>query len=187
MQAKEFSNLLSSLSACHEASEWAGGKDLKTVWETCERGDWLLWLCVRMIGKEGWPSRQDVVLAACDCAEPALRYVRVGEDRPRKAIETARAWARGEATIEEVRETRRAASDAAARAASDAFAAAYAFTSGRIAATAAYADATAYAAATSAYATSTAANAARDKVLFETAEYAVSVLISMDTPGSKFL
>ena len=77
-----------------------------------------------MIGKEGWPSRQDVVLAACDCAEPALRYVRVGEDRPRKAIETARAWARGEATIEEVRETRRAASDAASAAAATAYAAA---------------------------------------------------------------
>src|SRR5271166_325417 len=123
MNAKTFSELLLSLRACLEAKEWALGKDLKTVWETCERGDWLLWLCGRMAGKEGWPSQQDVVLAACDCAETALQYVRVGEDRPRKCIETVRAWVRGEANIDDVLEAR---SSAAVYAASSVYAAAYA-------------------------------------------------------------
>jgi hypothetical protein len=53
--------------------------------------------------------RQELVLAACDCAETALRYVPEGEHRPRLAIETARRWARGEATVKEVDAARVAA------------------------------------------------------------------------------
>jgi hypothetical protein len=120
-----FDALLKSLGACADARTWAKGKNFAEVWTTCERGNWLLWLCGRMIGKEGWPTRQQVVLAACDCAELALVHVRKGEDRPRIAVETARKWARGEATLEEVATARRAAADAAADAAA-ADAAAYA-------------------------------------------------------------
>ncbi|MFO0474195.1 MAG: putative immunity protein, partial [Alphaproteobacteria bacterium] len=76
------------------------------MWADCERPDWLLWWAAHSV------PRQELVLAACDCAELALRYVPQGEDRPRLAIETARRWARGEATVKEVR-----AADAAALAA----------------------------------------------------------------------
>ncbi len=120
MNAVEFSRLLCDLRACPEAQFWAKGKTLARVWETCERGDWLLWLCAKMIGKSDWPTHQEVVLAACDCAETALKYLKSDEDRPRIAIETARRWAIGKATIEE---TSAAAADAAA-AAADAAAAA---------------------------------------------------------------
>lgn len=51
-------------------------------------------------------------LLACDFAEATLKYVPEGEDRPRLAIETARRFARGEATKEEFE-----AVEAAARAA----------------------------------------------------------------------
>jgi len=37
-------NLLIKLEACREAIEWVGDKDLKEAWETCHRGDWMLWL-----------------------------------------------------------------------------------------------------------------------------------------------
>jgi hypothetical protein len=47
----------------------------------------------------------------------ALVHVPPGEERPRVAIETAEAWCRGEATIEEVRKASRNAADAAAAAA----------------------------------------------------------------------
>ena len=57
-----------------------------------------------------------VVLAACACARNALRHVPPGEARPLRAIETAEAWTRGEATAEQVS----AASFYAAQAASDA-------------------------------------------------------------------
>jgi hypothetical protein len=124
MTDKEFMALLRELRACSEAVKWAKGKSLSEVWEQCERGDWLLWLCGRMADKEGWPTRKEVVLAACACAEPALKYVKAGEDRPRIAIETARKWVRGEATLEEVRTAAYAAAYAAAAYAAYAYAAA---------------------------------------------------------------
>jgi len=122
MKSTEFMQLLKSLGACEEARLWARRKTLKKVWESCERGDWLLWLCARMIGKPGWPTHQEIVLAACDCAETALQYVKKGKDRPRIAIETARRWADGKATLQEVR----AAADAADAAYAAYAAAAYA-------------------------------------------------------------
>ena len=157
MTADKFSSLLDSLRACPEAKKWATGKDLKTVWETCERGDWLLWLCGHMVGAEGWPTRQEVVLAACDCAETALRYVEPGETRPAECIRVVRAWAEGKATIKQVREVSRAA-DAAADAAAYAAAAAAAYA-------AAYAAEAAYAADAAADAAYAAAAAARKKAL----------------------
>ena len=36
--------LLISLNACKPAMEWAGDKTWKEIFETCHRGDWLLWL-----------------------------------------------------------------------------------------------------------------------------------------------
>jgi len=97
---------LTSRDACEAAMDWLGDRDSSQMWAECERPDWLLWWAAHVV------PRQELVLAACDCAELALRYVPEGEHRPRLAIETARRWARGEATVEEVR-----AADAAALAA----------------------------------------------------------------------
>jgi len=92
-------DLLTRLEACPEAAAWAETQpDLATAWNACERGDWMLWLAGRVAVK-----REDVVLAACACARTALVHVQAGEDRPRVAIETAERWARGEATLNEVR------------------------------------------------------------------------------------
>ena len=113
MNAAEFSALLADLNACSEAREWAKGKNLRVVWQTCDQADWLLWLVGRMEGIEGWPDRKAIVAVACDCAELALSFVTRGEDRPRLAIETTRKWLRDEATIEQVR-TAAAAARAAA-------------------------------------------------------------------------
>ena len=113
MNAKQFAALLVELNACSEAQEWAGGKSLAVVWKTCKRGDWLLWLCGKMADKPNWPTRKEVVLAACDCAKLALKYVPKGEERPRKCLETVRAWAAGNATTDEVRTAKRDAADAA--------------------------------------------------------------------------
>ena len=79
---------------------------------------------------------------AANCAEHVLplftaRYP--GDDRPRQAIETARAWSRGEASIYEARETAFAA-HAAARSASDAAAREAARSAGHAVATAHMAD-----------------------------------------------
>ena len=116
MTAKQLKRLLTELGASQEAVQWAEGKNLRDAWNTCERPDWMLSLCDRMAGRRGWPTREQVVLAACDCAERALRFVPPDEDRPRKAIETVRKWAEGRATLDEVREAADAARTAAVKA-----------------------------------------------------------------------
>ena len=62
-----------------------------------------------MAKKPNWPTRKEVVLAACDCAKLSLKHVPAGEKRSRKCLETVRAWTSGNATLYEVR----AAADAA--------------------------------------------------------------------------
>jgi hypothetical protein len=102
--------LLESLGACDSAVEWAGRRRLSAAsWRGCERGDWMLWLAARV----DVPHKR-IVLAACAAARYSLHLVPVGEDRPRIAIETAERWARGRATLDEVRA---AAADASAYAA----------------------------------------------------------------------
>lgn len=39
---------LIELNACEEAREWANGKTWPEIFETCHRGDWLLWLFKRV-------------------------------------------------------------------------------------------------------------------------------------------
>jgi hypothetical protein len=102
--------------ACSEARLWLGRRrSAPKAWKECRRGDWMLWLLARR-----GADRKQLVMAACECARLSLHHVPAGEDRPRKAIETAEAWCRGEASLEEVR----AAADAAYAAAAAAYAAA---------------------------------------------------------------
>ena len=152
MNAKELLVLLRAMGACKEAVEWVKGKTFAEAWQQCERADWMLWLCGRMIGTVAWPTRQEIVLVLCDLAETALPFFerKYPKDlRPRKSIEITRAWAQGKATIDQVREARAAAdADAADAAAADAaYAAAYAAYAAAYAADAAAADAAAAAAA----------------------------------------
>ncbi len=93
------------------------------------------------VGKGKRVSEQDhklLALWAADCAGHVLAYFQEKhpqDDRPRNAIETARAWARGEITISEAR-TAALAAHAAARGADDAAACAAARSAGHAAATA---------------------------------------------------
>lgn len=106
--------LLRKLNACEDAVTFASNYDtLQAAWDACPRGDWLLWFAGKMAGPPEGEGR--LVLAACECARQALpifekRYP--DDKRPRVCIETAEKWARGEATIEEVRKARNAAAAA---------------------------------------------------------------------------
>ena len=141
MKNTAFQAYLASVSACHEAREWAARRTARQSWDECERADWLLWWSAR-----AGTDRKLMVDMACRFARTALPFVRTGEERPLKCIETAEKWIKGKATIQQVRE----ACNAAAAAAYAAYAAAYADAD---AAAAAYAaDAAAYAAYAAAYA-----------------------------------
>lgn len=96
MNAATLAKLLKKLGACHEAVDWTKGKTLAEAWQQCDRADWMLWLCGRMAGQEGWPTRPQIVLVACSLAEkvlPLFEKKYPNDSRPRKAIEAARAWA----------------------------------------------------------------------------------------------
>jgi hypothetical protein len=133
-------SVLAELEACSESREWLDGfrGSVPRAWAACARGDWLLWLAAR-VGVD----RRLIVLAACDIAETALIHVPAVEDRPRIAIETARRWARGEATVAELRAAAYAAAYAASASATHRAAVA-AYATHRAAASAS-ADADAYA------------------------------------------
>ena len=144
----KFQTKLKQLDACKDAIEWA--KDYKTfqeVWDNCERADWLLWIAGNMSDK-GINTRKDIVLCACKCARLSLKHMPKDEKRPLKAIQTAERWAKGKATIGEVRSAANAAYAAAyaAYAANAAYAAAYAAYAANAANAAYAANAAAYAA-----------------------------------------
>ncbi len=144
-------DLLRRLEVCHEAIEWYGDRDSEDAWRECQHGEWMLWIASK-IGVD----RKRIVMASCDCVEPALQFVPDGEDRPRAAVDAARAWCQGAASYEEVRAAA-AVADALANAA---FANAV-FANAAVADAAyAYAYYAAYAAAASAYYAAYAAYAA---------------------------
>jgi len=112
---------VTDLNPCLEAIVWLKKqKSPQAAWRACERGDWMLWLLGKLSGEPGSDARRKLVLAACACARLSLEYVPKGEDRPRKTIETAEAWAkyRRGVTLDDVRK--------AVAAAYAAYAAAYA-------------------------------------------------------------
>ena len=103
----KFRDKLKKMGACEAAVGWCGDRTAAQAYTDCERAEWMLWVATRID-----IDRKLLVLAACACAETALKYVPAGEDRPRKAIETARAWCAGKATLDDVVATSAAAWDA---------------------------------------------------------------------------
>lgn len=141
MNAENFHELLKNHDACPPAIEWAAGKSWQEVYDTCHRGDWLIWLFVHT-------NPDDIrirVLVAGHCAN-AVRHL-MTDERSIKAVDTAIAFGEGKIGINELKE---AAADAAyaADADADAYAAYAAADAADAAADAAYAaDAAVYAAA----------------------------------------
>jgi len=45
MKAKE---LLIKMNACPKAIQWVGDKSVQEAWESCTRGDWMLWFAVKL-------------------------------------------------------------------------------------------------------------------------------------------
>jgi hypothetical protein len=119
MAETKLQNRLKRLGACEEAVKWVADRDFAAAWTECQRADWMLWLCGWMAGKAGWPTREQIVLVCCRIAEDALPIYEEkypNDKRVRECIEVTRRWAKGKATIEEVRKARDAARAAAATA-----------------------------------------------------------------------
>ena len=118
-----FQELLIELNACESAREWAEGKTWAEAYNTCYRGDWLLWLFARTNPDD----LQRLTLAKGHCANTVRHLMK--DERSIKAVDIAIAFGEGRATIEELKVAYAAAADAAAYAAAyaaAAYAAAYA-------------------------------------------------------------
>ena len=107
---------IEKLGACDSALFWLRKHrhpSLEAAWAACPRGDWMLWLIAEIVGPPDDPARVPLVLAACDCVELTLPLVPAHEQRPRQALDTVRAWARGEATPAELSDAREQVDEAA--------------------------------------------------------------------------
>lgn len=85
-----------ALGACPEALEWLRGqKSPEDAWESCVRGDWMVWSAMRMAGQPGWAPWPDVVLVLCDILEPLC----AADPVALRTIQTTRLYAMGEIPI----------------------------------------------------------------------------------------
>jgi hypothetical protein len=107
MTKEQLLERMTDLKSCNDAIKWVDDQEYKTaqeIWDRCERGDWMLWYAVK-VGVEP----KVVGPAVCAVARTVLKYIPEGETRPLRCIEVTEAYWRGEATIEEVRQARKAA------------------------------------------------------------------------------
>lgn len=91
----KLTNLETTYGACEKGAKWAEGKTVEEAWTTCPDGSWMTWFLATLGLK-----RKRLVLILCDIADLAKQWRGEAGD---KAIDVARKWCRGEATIDEVR------------------------------------------------------------------------------------
>ena len=84
----EFIQFLRSISACDDAVDWVGEKSLQEAWETCPRGDWMLWLAHKM-GVE----KRVLVGTATECAATVYSLM---SDAGKNAVAVGRRYAIGQ-------------------------------------------------------------------------------------------
>ena len=100
--------LLQKLNACKDAIEWAGDKSWQEIYNTCHRGDWLLWLFKRTNPDD----LKLLTLAKGHCANTVRHLMK--DERSIKAVDAAIAFGEGKISRDELDA---AAADAAAFAA----------------------------------------------------------------------
>jgi hypothetical protein len=97
---------LIELNACAESLEWAGDKTWEEIYNTCHRGDWLLWL----FAKTNPDDFRLLTLAKAHCVN-TVRHLMM-DKRSKNAVDVAIAFGEGRATIEELNATYNAANAA---------------------------------------------------------------------------
>src|SRR3990167_6142658 len=106
----EYSEYLTSLNACQEAVDAAVGKTAQECWDTCERGDWMLWLIRRTMPNDK-ASLRKLTLVKARCAKLVVHLMK--DKRSKKAVGVAGRFGLGQATRKELDAAAYAASYAA--------------------------------------------------------------------------
>ena len=87
---------LLELKACNEAIAWSNGKNINEVWETCPRGDWMLWLFSRTNSGDF----KLLTLAKGHCANTVRHLMK--DQRSLDAVDAAIKFGNGEISIDEL-------------------------------------------------------------------------------------
>lgn len=88
--------LLIKLNACTDALDWAGNKTWKEIYNTCHRGDWLLWL----FQKTNPNNLRELTLAKGHCANTVVHLM--NDKRSVNAVEVAIKFGEGKASKKEL-------------------------------------------------------------------------------------
>jgi len=107
MNAKQFNELLIKLNACNPAIDWAEGKSWEEVYNTCHRGDWLLWL----YKKTNKDNLRKLTLAKGLCANTVRHLMK--DERSVAAVDAAIKYGNGEIGEKNLRAAAAYAADAA--------------------------------------------------------------------------
>tara|TARA_R110000868_G_scaffold13193_4_gene62002 strand:+ start:556 stop:1068 length:513 start_codon:yes stop_codon:yes gene_type:complete len=146
---KKLKEFLLEQRACQEGYDFAADLTLKEFLETCQRGDWILWLFAKIN-----PTKlRELTLAKGYCANTVRHFMT--DERSLRAVDVAIAFGEGKATREELDDVSVSAFAAAS--------ATYASASASAAAYAAYASASASASCAATYAAAFAAASAYAK------------------------
>jgi hypothetical protein len=109
MKKLSVKRILRNAGACKESIDWCNEHSIRTLkeaWTKCPRGDWLLWFAGKRAGTVGSVSRRKLVLASVACARLALPIFEKrfpNDNRVRECLDTTEAYARGSASLEDVR------------------------------------------------------------------------------------
>ena len=57
-------DLIKKYDGCSKARKWVGDKTIEEAWDTCPRGDWMLWIYVKMYPE----NKRQLAVAAAHCA-----------------------------------------------------------------------------------------------------------------------
>ena len=96
MKAKE---LIRAHKGCEEAIEWAVEKTVQEAWDTCQRGDWMLW-----IYNKCYPDNiRELTLAKAYCANTVRHLMK--DQRSINAIDIAIKYGMGLASYKELKDS----------------------------------------------------------------------------------
>jgi len=93
---KTLKEFLEKNHACKDGFDFAKDLTLEEFLNTCERGDWILWLFVRMNPE----SLRQLTLAKGHCANTVRDFME--DERSTKAVDVAIAFGEGKATRKEL-------------------------------------------------------------------------------------
>jgi hypothetical protein len=91
---KEHLEWLQVNKACDLSIQWIEEKNIQSLeeaWNTCKRGDWLLWMATKLN-----VDKRRLVLCAALCAHTVIQYMQ--DPRSRNAVRIAFLWGRGKTT-----------------------------------------------------------------------------------------